>query len=421
MIGVRPSLGTRVLFFLLLSGPPKFRLRDPSASLDSTIDWVIVLQIIVWIMAGCWALSNHAYWSNRDSHQRAVSTKLEIMSATLFALLSLSAFFSGAPTFSAFKVYQLAVTFAVVTLFVRKFGIATLLNNLFFGCGILAVADIVAAFVTPSMVLVLSELGTTRFRGDLIAQTGTVSVIGLFLLLTSKSDLPKGQFAFWAVILGTVLVFSLARTSYLAVFILVLLAALRRPPIPVLRRVVTLVLLVLPLVFGVLLSALNTQRQAEDIWTLSDRVGLWSYLIDVTVQHGPWLGLGYFAASRIYAPEYNPALGTAHSAFMEIYAGGGLISLAVFLGIWIVMAVQIARLYLARPDRIGFALVALFCAALFLNAIGGELQAEPAGFCFWCVVASLPVLLSERRNKQLYPQEVQSSTVNLADAAQLEH
>jgi O-antigen ligase/polysaccharide polymerase Wzy-like membrane protein len=402
-MGVRPSLGTRVLFFLLLAGPPKFRLRDPSASLDSTIDWVIVLQIIVWIMAGCWVLSNHAYWSDRASHQRARSTKLEIMSAILFVLLSLSVFSSEAPTFSAFKIYQLVVTFAVITLFVRKFGIEALLNNLFFGCGILAVADIVAAFVTPSMVLVLSELGTIRFRGDLIAQTGTVSVIGLFLLLTSKSDLPKGQFAFWAVILGGVLVFSLARTSYLAVFVLVLLAALRRPPIPVLRRIVTLVLLVLPLVFGVLLSALNTQRQAEDIWTLSDRVGLWSYLIDVTVQHGPWLGLGYFAASRIYAPEYNPALGTAHSAFMEIYAGGGLISLAVFLGIWVVVAVQITRLYLGRPDRMGFALVALFCAALFLNAIGGELQAEPAGFCFWCVVASLPVLSCERSGQAIIP------------------
>ena len=400
-MGVRPSLGTRVLFFLLLSGPPKFRLRDPSASLDSTIDWVIVLQIIAWTVAGCWVLLNHSYSSDGSSHERSRFTNLEIMSAILFVLLSLSILFSEAPAFSAFKVYQLAVTFAFVTLFVKQFGIYELLNNLFVGCGILALADILAAFAMPDLVFVLSELGSTRFRGDLIAQTGTVSVIGLFLLLTIKSDLPKGQFTFWAVTFGGVLLFSLTRSSYLAVFFVVLLAALRRPPIMVLRRAVSLVLLTLPLIFGESLSALNAQRQAEDIWTLSDRIGLWTYLIDVTTQRGPWLGLGYFAASRIYAPEYNPTLGTAHSAFMEVYAGGGLISLAVFLGIWIVVAVHITRLYLARPGTIGFALVALFCAALFLNAIGGELQAEPAGFCFWCVVAALPVLSSERQEEAI--------------------
>jgi hypothetical protein len=403
MKSVRPSLGTKFLFFLLLSGPPKFRLRDPTASLDSTIDWVIVLQIIVWIVAGCWVLSNHAYSSGGNSHERSRFTKLEIISVILFALLSLSILFSEAPAFSAFKVYQLVLTFAFVTLFAKKFGIYELLNNLFIGCGILALADILAAFAMPDLVFVQSELGSMRFRGDLIAQTGTISVIGLFLLLTIKSDLPKGQFTFWAVTFGGVLVFSLTRSSYLAVFFVVILAALRRPPIAVLRRAVSLVLLTLPLIFGESLSALNAQRQAEDIWTLSDRIGLWTYLIDVTTKRGPWLGLGYFAASRIYAPEYNPTLGTAHSAFMEVYAGGGLISLAVFLCIWIAVAVQVTRLYLARPGTIGFALVSLFCGALFLNAIGGELQAEPAGFCFWCVVAALSLLSSERPEQALLP------------------
>jgi len=400
---VRPSFGARILFFLLLSGPPKLRLRDPTASLDSTIDGVVVLHILVWVVAGCWILSNWGDLSTGDRRGGSRLSKLEILSATLFALLSLSILFSVAAVSFKIKVYQLVVTFAFVTLFVSKFGIYELLNNLFIGCGILALADILAAFAMPDLVFVLSELGSTRFRGDLIAQTGTVSVIGLFLLLTIKSDLPTKQFTFWAVTFGGVLLFSLTRSSYLAVFVVVLLAALRRPPIVVLRRAVSLVLLTLPLIFGESLSALNAQRQAEDIWTLSDRIGLWTYLLDVTVRRGPWFGLGYFAASRIYAPEYNPALGTAHSAFMEVYVGGGLVSLAVFLVIWIVVAVQITRLYLARPGPIGFALVALFCAALFLNAIGGELQAEPAGFCFWCVVAALPLLPSEPPEQALLP------------------
>ena len=384
------SSGVRVLFFLLLSGPPKFRVRDPSASLDLTVDVVTVVQILVWIVAGCWVLWNIDKWSIGKESGRSRFSALELMSGILFALLTLSVLFSEAPAFSAFKVYQLVVSFSFVTLFVKKFGVFELLNNLFVGCGILALADIAAAAIMPDLVFVESELGLMRFRGDLIAQTGIISVIGLFLLFTIKSDLPKSRVVFWAVVLGSVLLFSLSRTSYIAVLFVLALAAFRRPSIPLLRSVVTVVLLTLPLVFGVLLDALNSRRAAEDIWTLSDRLGLWAYLVDATITRGPWLGLGYFAASRVYAPEYNPALGTAHSAFMEVYVGGGVISLAVFLCIWLVLAMKVTRLYLSRPDRTGFAIVSLFWAALFLNAVGGELQADPAGCCFWSVVAALP-------------------------------
>lgn len=244
----------------------------------------------------------------------------------------------------------------------------------------------------PELVFVQSEFGSVRFRGDLIAQTGCVSVIGLILLLTAKSDLPKAKFAFWAVTFGGVLVFSLMRTSYLILFVVLLLASLRRPPIPVLRRVVTLALLTLPPLFATLITALNAERKIEDIWTLSDRIGLWAYLIDATVAHGPLFGLGYFAASRIYGPEYNPDLGNAHSAFMEVYVGGGLVSLVTFLVIWLILSRKVLKLYLSRPGSIGFAITGLFCAALFLNAVGGELQADPAGFCFWCVLATVAVL-----------------------------
>ena len=97
--------------------------------------------------------------------------------------------------------------------FTDRFGITETLNNLFLGCGILTLADIAAAFLMPGLVFVQSELGSIRFRGDLIAQTGSVSVIGLILLLTIKSDLPRMKFIFWALVFGGVLAFSLMRTS----------------------------------------------------------------------------------------------------------------------------------------------------------------------------------------------------------------
>jgi len=287
------------------------------------------------------------------------------------------------------------VLFGFVTLFGRKFGVEDLFSNLFWACAILAAIDVVAAAVMPDLVFVESELGDMRFRGDLIAQTGIVSLIGLCLLLTIKSELPKFKFTFWLVLLGGVLVTSLMRTSYVALLAVLFLAAIRRPAIPFLRRLITLAFLAVPFMANALLTALDSRRQVEDIWTLSDRLGLWSYLIDTVTSQGPWLGLGYFAASRVYAPEYNPGLGTAHSAFIEIYVGGGLVSFAIFICIWAVMAVEIWRIYLGRPDKLGFTFVALFCAAFFLNAIGGELQADPAGFCFWAIVAGLSTMTSK--------------------------
>jgi hypothetical protein len=388
------SLTYRILFFLLLSGPPKFRLRDPSESLSYSLDWAIMLQVIVWGVAGCWLFLDTSYESGAETPDKSRLSTLQTLSAILIGLLGVSVFFSEAPVFSAFKVYQLGVMVAFIMRFTDRFGTKETLNNLFLGCGILTLADIAATFLMPGLVFVQTELGSTRFRGDLIAQTGSVSVIGLILLLTIKSDLPTKTFIFWAVTFGGVLVFSLMRTSYLILLIFLILALVRRPAISVLRKFATLALLVLPFVADSLITALNEERKVEDLLTISGRVWLWSHLIETTIDKGPWFGLGYFVASRIYAPEFNAELGTAHSAFLEIYVGGGLLSLVTFLLIWAVLGWRTLKLYLSRPEKTGFAIVGLFCAALFLNAIGGELQAEPAGFCFWCVVAaviSLPI------------------------------
>jgi O-Antigen ligase len=390
-----PSLTYRILFFLLLSGPPKLRLRDPTESLASTLDWAILLQVIVWGVAGCLLFLDTSYETRAEPASQSRPASLRTLSIILIGLLGVSVFFSEAPALSAFKVYQLGVTVAFILRFTDRFGIKETLSNLFLGCGILTLADIAAAFLMPGLVFVESELGATRFRGDLIAQTGCVSVIGLILLLTIKSDLPRKKFIFWAVTFGGVLVFSLMRTSYILFLVFLMLALVRRPAIPVLRKISTLIYLILPFVASGLVEALNAERKVEDLLTLSGRVALWSHLIEVTLDKGPWLGLGYFAASRIYAPEANPELGTAHSAFLEVYIGGGLVSLVVFLLIWAVLGWKVLKLYLSRPGKTGFAIVGLFAAALFLNGIGGELQAEAAGFSFWCVVAAVIYFPSE--------------------------
>jgi hypothetical protein len=398
-----PSLTYRILFFLLLSGPPKFRLRDPTESLSYALDWVILLQVIVWGVAGCLLFLDTSYETRVETAGQSRLSSLQTLSIILISLLGVSVFFSESPGLSAFKVYQLGVMVAFIMRFTARFGIGETLNNLFLACGILTIADIVAAFLMPELVFVESELGALRFRGDLIAQTGSVSVIGLILLLTLKSDLPRKKFIFWTLIFGSVLVFSLMRTSYVLLFAFLILAVLRRPAIPVLRKIATLTLLSVPFVANTLITALNEQRKVEDLLTVSGRVQLWSHLIETTLAKGPWFGLGYFAASRIYGPEVNADLGTAHSAFVEVYAGGGLLSLVIFLLIWAILGWRVLKIYLSRPGKLGFAIVGSFCAAFFLNVIGGELQAEPAGFCFWCVVAAIVYLPFENLSPTATP------------------
>jgi O-Antigen ligase len=399
----RPSLTYRILFFLLLSGPPKFRLRDASDSLASTLDWVVLLQVTVWLIAGFWLFIDTSSEPKAETADHSRPPILQTLSIALIGLLGVSIFFSEAQSFSAFKVYQLAVTIAFILRFTGRFGITETLNNLFLGCGILTLADIAAVFLMPELVLFQSELGSARFRGDLIAQTGSVSIIGLILLLTIKSDLPRKRFIFWAAVFGGVLVFSLMRTSYIILFVFLLLALVRRPAIPLLRKIATLTFLALPFAADGLITALNSERKVDDLLTVSGRLVLWSHLVETTLAKGPWFGLGYFAASRIYGPEVNPELGNAHSAFVEIYAGGGLLSLAAFLSIWAVLAWKTWKLYFSRPGKLGFAIVGLFCAALFLNGIGGELQAESSGFCLWCLVAAVIYLPVESSSPAAAP------------------
>ena len=64
---------------------------------------------------------------------------------------------------------------------------------------------------------------------------------------------------------------------------------------------------------------------------MSDRIPLWEHLTTVVMRESPITGLGYYAASRVVAPEYNPSLGTAHSAFFEVLVGGGILGAALFL------------------------------------------------------------------------------------------
>ena len=67
---------------------------------------------------------------------------------------------------------------------------------------------------------------------------------------------------------------------------------------------------------------------------MSARIPLWQHLTSTVMREAPLTGLGYYAASRVYAIEFNRGLGNAHSAFFEVLLGGGLVAVYVLPVIW---------------------------------------------------------------------------------------
>ncbi len=112
----------------------------------------------------------------------------------------------------------------------------------------------------------------------------------------------------------------------------------------------------------------------------------------MTLRQSPLIGLGYYSASRVYGPQYNPDLGTAHSVFVETFIGGGILSTAVLVALWLTLGVYGVSLLHQRNDRIPFVCFSLLISIMLLSFTGSAPIEAPDGFVFWCVAAILPTL-----------------------------
>jgi O-antigen ligase len=151
---------------------------------------------------------------------------------------------------------------------------------------------------------------------------------------------------------------------------------------------------VLALALG-LTSGLSQYRDPESIWTLSDRMGLWTFLTTVTLHESPFLGFGYYAASRVYGPQYNPDLGTAHSMFVETLAGGGLVAVAILVALCVVMLGYAIRIFRSEDTNLSFVVAILLLLTLSAGFVGATIDSGSMAITFWSLAACLPIL---RRN-----------------------
>lgn len=394
LLSQRAWFTAAALFLLILSGPPKLRIRDPRDSLRGEIDWVVILHIVVWTLAGFWVLLQ----MGRRFYARQPVLRLrlpQIFGLAMILCLSVSILKSAAPALTAFKVYQMLVSLLFTHLFVSRFGVRASLKMILWGNAFLCIAIAVCAFLAPGMVWTPSDFSweAVRLRGDLVASTGAVSVLAIILMLTIVRRVWRVLPLLLLVFFCGLLALSLTRTAYAALVVFFILALLR-PSTP--KRSGRFVYLTCAAALALCayhwLPSLSEYRDPETVTSLSDRIGLWRHLTNVTLKQSPWFGLGYYSASRIHGLEYNAGLGTAHSIFFEVLSGGGLPSLVFLAALCLTLSVYAVRLLCAAKDRSSFAVSALFIACLMLGSMGSDVDSGPVAISFWCAAAILPQL-----------------------------
>ena len=394
-----PNWLDSLLFLALMSGPPKFRDRDPVASLEGVIDIVVAIHIVVWICGGLWVLWRLYPAAVRRGVLPSVG-RAQTIAAVFIGSLTLSLWRSPGILFTAFTVGQFAVMLGFVWIFTHRFGTTASLRHLFVGVSVLAVATAAAAYLAPGVLTNdMFSSDSRRLQSDLIADTGSVAVIGLVLCLSSMPPL-RGPL-FWGALslFGGLLAASRTRSAYAGFLVFLALGFVCGRRLPVRKLVLPLA----AIAFSVFLmdTVASTVdylvRERDSIESMSDRIPLWEHLTGVVMDEAPMTGLGYYAASRVLAPEYNAGLGNAHSAFFEVLVGGGIVAAALYLLLCaslVGLAVRLLRVASGHPSAMAAA------GLLFVNLPMGittpaALQPGPLGFAFWSLTALLPALLRE--------------------------
>jgi hypothetical protein len=401
----RPRNYETVLFLAILSGPPRLRERDPLASLSGVVDYAVLISALVWGLAAFWVFLNlGGYLLLRKSLPRF--EPLVVLALLLGALLSLSALVSDAILLSLYRAIQILIAVMFGFFWVRRFGIDSTLRHLLAGVIAMGIAIGVCAVAAPGLVWVFGDgfvdfAEGARLRGDYIGPTGATAVIGLVLLLGYPTLLlryptlkRRVAYLFAVALLLTLFILARERAAYVTFALFVLLAYVSFPA----SRPLRLFLYSLPIGASIVIVAgwvapLSAWviREQDTVSTLSDRIPLWQFTASYVVENVFWFGYGLMA-NRTITLAYNEGLGTSHSAYLEIFSGGGMISFAVFMVLLVLelaVAIRLLTWFGRRPEV--FVIVSLLLATIVFGLVSEiTLIATPASFVFWV----LPSLLS---------------------------
>jgi O-antigen ligase len=385
-----------VLFIALMSGPPKFRQRDALASLTGQIDAMVAMQIAVWVCGGLWVFLR-LYPSVLRRGRVPPVRALQVLSTLLVATLSLSILDSPGVLLTGFMLGQFVVMIAFSWVFLHRFGITTYLRHLF-ACIVLLLVTIAASiFVAPE--LVMAGANSFRVRGDTIGPTGALAAMALVFCLSNVPRLKAGLFWLAVVFFGIMLAAAQTRTAFIAFMLYLAIGFVYGKNLRVRRLVPLLASIAVLLVFLDVASQATgfMVRETQSVESMSDRLPLWGYLTRAVMDRAPLTGLGYYAASRVVATEYNRNLGTAHSVIFEVLVGGGFVATAVYLLLCAALvwgSRELLRSSTRRPESVAIAGLLGVALCQSLTATDG-LNAGPVGFTFWSLTALIPAMARE--------------------------
>jgi hypothetical protein len=372
-------------FLALFSGPPRIRARDPVDSLRGEIDWVVLLHLAVWLFGALWVIRE---WRLLAVERKALPfTRIHLLAVVLAAALGLSLFVSPGPWLTLFRSLQLLTMVMFGFLWVEKQGVEGALRSLFWGYLAVGLAIGAAALVRPELVF-----AGERLRGDYIANTSGAGALGIILLSCHPPRLHRWLAVAIMALFVALLVLSTTRAAYIVVALFLVLAAIRRPDVPALTfiNVALALALVVLLLFGLMPIVTSWLiRDPTSLRSFSGRIPLWEFLVPVMWQKSPLIGLGFYAASRVYGLQFNVGIGTAHSAFVEILVGGGVISCALFLA---VVGAGLRRSAAAftrdgKDPRV-FVTFVLLLGLVCLGIVSEEMViASPTALTFWIVMS----------------------------------
>jgi hypothetical protein len=155
-----------------------------------------------------------------------------------------------------------------------------------------------------------------------------------------------------------------------------------------LSRIVCVVAIVALLAVGA--QRLTGTFRDPTIEDYSGRAEIWTYTTGIVLTESPWLGLGYGVASRTLVADINPTLGSAHSVFVDVFAGGGFVALSIFLLLNVMMGIDAAWIFFKRKEANAFLVATLFISFFVMSTVGGELDSAPFGFTFFTLIWMLP-------------------------------
>lgn len=420
--------GEILLLFLLFAGPPPLRRRDPTASLSGTVDLAAGIQLAVWLAAGLWILT--CLFKRREGGGVTLSFPRLPVPVVLGCLLGLflaaSSIVSAYPPLTIVRGYQVGVACLVGFFFSRRLGTRSALTFLRRGLALMGYAVFAAYLIDPDLVY-QSDPAYFRLRGDEVTPTAAVGLLLFVICIAWPPSLPwkaasrsgggnprrrwtqrplrQVMTAPWLAVIDNraVLFFLssalviLARSRvgmalYCAVGIVTVILLGRQWPVSG-KLLTVLVAIGAALAIWLALEEIRewVVRNPVQLAHLSHRLPLWVHLLGETIERSPFIGLGFIAASRVLGPQVVPELANAHSAFLEVAVGGGLLALGLYLTIWAGLLLRSAIAVL-RHETFGvlFFLLAFAIAGLAITTSHAILPWPPS-FTFWCLVSLVPL------------------------------